>query len=210
MTSPCAAPRARTAALGRDDLAGKTGTTRTSATPGSTASTASSWPPCGWASTTRRSLGEGEEGASTARADLDALHARGAARRAVGHAGAAGRVDRPEGLAATPARWPIRWIRMRSMRRSCWSISRGCRRRGKVVWRLVQVRLVRPRAPGAARSRRCFGSEPEFTPIRIGTSGALAFARDDLGDLVGAADVAGVEADAVRRRRRSPSARACR
>ena len=44
---------------------------------------------------------------------------------------------------------------------------------------------------------RCLGSEPELTPMRIGVPGGLR-AVGDLGDLLGPADVARVEADAVR------------
>ena len=44
-----------------------------------------------------------------------------------------------------------------------------------------------------ANWRRWSGSEPEFAPMRIGIPAAFA-ARDDLLDLVGAADVAGVDA----------------
>src|SRR3954466_9873947 len=44
-------------------------------------------------------------------------------------------------------------------------------------------------------SSRCLGSDPEFTPTRSGVPSS--FARDDLGDLVPAADVAGVDAHAV-------------
>ena len=46
-------------------------------------------------------------------------------------------------------------------------------------------------------SCRCLGSEPEFTPIRIGVPVSFAFATTSA-DLVGAADVARVEAHAVR------------
>ena len=54
---------------------------------------------------------------------------------------------------------------------------------------------------GSSRSSscRCFGSEPELTPMRIGDAGVGRAARD-LGDLLAAADVARVQADAVRAR----------
>ena len=48
-------------------------------------------------------------------------------------------------------------------------------------------------APARAPSR-CFGSEPEFAPMRIGIACALRGAHD-LRDLVRAADVARVDAD---------------
>ena len=46
--------------------------------------------------------------------------------------------------------------------------------------------------PRCASSCRCSGSEPAFAPMRIGMPFAFA-ARHDLGRLVGAADVAGVD-----------------
>ena len=45
-------------------------------------------------------------------------------------------------------------------------------------------------------SRRCAGSDPELTPIRSGVPASLARGHD-LRDLVGTADVAGVQAHAV-------------
>ena len=109
----------RARALGRDDLAGKTGTPTTSATPGSTVSTAN-WSRRVWVGfDDERSLGSGEEGARCGRADLDAFHARGAARRAVRHAGRARWAHRPEGLPLHGNACRSAWIRMRSTRRSC-------------------------------------------------------------------------------------------
>ena len=46
-----------------------------------------------------------------------------------------------------------------------------------------------------SRSSRCLGSEPELTPMRIGVPCCVGL-RDDLGDLVRPADVAGVQAHA--------------
>ena len=56
--------------------------------------------------------------------------------------------------------------------------------------RLDRVRRTRARAGGS-------GSEPELTPIRSGVPSSLARPLHDLGDLVGAADVARVQPHAV-------------
>ena len=62
----------------------------------------------------------------------------------------------------------------------------------------VSIAAVTSASTGLSYSswRRCLGSEPELTPTRSGRA-ALLGQRDHLGDLLGAADVAGVQAHAV-------------